>query len=238
MFHNCTSNELEPMTVSKISDEILDELVCGDVPVDRYRAILSQLDAEPEKWRDCALAFLQEQAIESDMRWLSVNDADWDNSKSSTKNPSASSGENSTANVRLESAPDSDLAKLQLQRLQRWTSIAASVLIAFTVGWVGSGFMGDSSPQTTAPTIGDGGLDVASAEATQPRRSDFAPGTSFANSDSVILDNDVPEEVRRLERQGYRILTKNQLVPVRLQDGTQAIVPMNTYQALPPAQAY
>lgn len=226
------------MTVSKISDEILDELVCGDVPADRYRAILTQLDAEPQRWRDCALAFLHEQAIESDMRWLAVHDADWDISRTSTKNLSAAAVESATANADLQPASDSATARLQLQRLQRWTSIAASILIAFTVGWVGSGFVGEGSPGVTAQTSSDRGLDIASAETNQPRQSDFAPRTTFANNDSVILDNNIPEEVRRLQSQGYRILTKNQLVPVRLQDGTQAIVPVNTYQALPPPQAY
>ncbi len=231
------------MAVSKITNEHLDELVCGDVPPQRYREILTQLDAEPEKWRDCALAFLQEQAIESEMRQLALNDANWENqSRSDDQTPTPIQ---SSSPVHVASGSSRSETE-QLRKLQRWTSIAASVLIAFSVGWVGSGFMGKSTSSagvTGQETSIADAAGLAEDSAGTDTRSSLRPDYSgveatFASNESLVLDNEVPPELLRLERLGYRIESKSQLVPVDLKDGTRAIVPIKTYRALPPALPY
>ncbi|GAB5403143.1 MAG: hypothetical protein Aurels2KO_13740 [Aureliella sp.] len=230
------------MAVSKITNEHLDELVCGDVPPLRYREILTQLDAEPEKWRDCALAFLQEQAIESEMRQLALDDANWGGSVESEGEQRAA------AATPVQVASRGGRSETEhLRKLQRWTSIAASVLIAFSVGWVGSGFMsepantsaGATNQETSSanPAVLAGGSNIPDSRASL--RPDYSPAeTTFASTESLVLDNEVPAELLKLERLGYRIESKSRLVPVNLKDGTQAIVPIKTYRALPPALPY
>lgn len=235
-------NEQKIMTLSKITNDHLDELVCGDVPPKRYREILTRLDAEPEKWRDCALAFLQEQAIEAEMRKLAIGDANWDGTtEAKTKvepNTSVIQG------VR-RALPSGQSETERLHQLQRWTSIAASVLIAFTVGWVGSGFMGQSSVEPGVAIQQAGGSENLQLTESSPRteslpdlNQDWNQGPTFASNESLVLDNEIPDELVKLQRLGYQIESTSRLVPVELSNGKSAIVPIKTYRALPPALPY
>ena len=45
----------------------LDRLVDGRLDRDEYRALLDQLERHPEGWRQCAMAFLEHQALEIEM---------------------------------------------------------------------------------------------------------------------------------------------------------------------------
>lgn len=46
----------------------LDRLVDGQLAPHEYRELLRQIDKDPDGWRQCALAFLQHQAIEKEMK--------------------------------------------------------------------------------------------------------------------------------------------------------------------------
>jgi hypothetical protein len=53
------------------SEEILlDRLVDGELSEAEYRRLLQALDQRPDGWRDCALAFLESQALRCDLREL------------------------------------------------------------------------------------------------------------------------------------------------------------------------
>ena len=50
----------------------LDRLVDGQLAPHEYRELLRQIDKDPDGWRQCALAFLQHQAIEKEMKAMGV----------------------------------------------------------------------------------------------------------------------------------------------------------------------
>lgn len=54
----------------------IDQLVCGSLRGAAYREALQWLDANPHYWRDCALAFLQEQAIEQELQAMAHESLD------------------------------------------------------------------------------------------------------------------------------------------------------------------
>ena len=61
----------------KIDELLIDELVSGQLTGERYRAAFLAFEAEPAKWRDCALAFLEEQALRSELRELARGTINW-----------------------------------------------------------------------------------------------------------------------------------------------------------------
>lgn len=242
----------------QITNEVLDELVCGSLPPARYRAVLKQLEREPSKWRDCALAFLVEQVMEAEMKDLASSDIQWSPSsaaeqvaKASTTAPPIAESASSTQPPQPLTVASQLTARQQstarLLRLQRYTSLAAMVLVAFTIGWIGSG-MRDSGPvsneQASSPT--SAGL----ATTGQPRNgfeqvnppetgSDWSQGMRFASEGYVPLDLEIPEKLRSMEKRGLiRIEIQSGLFPVELEDGTSAIFPMQLYRAVPVVHSY
>ena len=58
---------IENASLGPLEDGLFDRLADGTLNEADRRALLLRLDAEPNGWRRCALAFLQEQAIEEAM---------------------------------------------------------------------------------------------------------------------------------------------------------------------------
>src|SRR5437660_9434314 len=48
-------------------DNRIERLVDGELSVEGYRALLASLDDEPDGWKRCALAFLEDQALAGEM---------------------------------------------------------------------------------------------------------------------------------------------------------------------------
>jgi hypothetical protein len=226
------------MTI-KINDSVLDELVCGDVSPHRYRQILNQLEAEPEKWRDCAIAFLQEQAIESELKSLSQSSVDWN----AAHCPASESLQREEALVQLaersqpdrlrSSAPLRDPATERLLRLGRWTSLAALLMVSFTIGWVGSGALEQPSqagntevvPETASDLGVDGGFEFA--------------GNVNPREQYMPIDRSMPDWLRELERRGLvRIESSDGIVPMQLENGSQVVIPTQMYRVVKNGQSY
>lgn len=53
--------------------ELIDKLVDGELREDDYRNVLQIIDQKPEGWRDCALAFLEAQALQKELGTLLEN---------------------------------------------------------------------------------------------------------------------------------------------------------------------
>ncbi|HBE69667.1 MAG TPA: hypothetical protein DDW52_16095 [Planctomycetaceae bacterium] len=208
----------------KITDVDLDELVCGETTPARYRQILESLDAQPERWRDCALRFLEEQAITSELKSLAGGDAPWQDE---------TAPESKLVTISQQSPfvqPNKSADRLAL--LQKITSIAASLLLAFTVGWVGSDFLTKIEQQpiaNQATEVSD--PPSVQVSATKPIVPDpYEP---------VKLDSSLPPGVQqRLEQMGYKVSIEQQLVPVQFEDGRSFIVPVNEVRAVPSRLSY
>ena len=126
----------------KIDERVIDELVSGQLTGERYRAALRALDAEPAKWRDCALAFLEEQALRSELRALAQGTIDWSEGNWPERNWTDGSPIESAGSVAANLQPSIENKITSLQSKKDWSgsfktilSTAALLLISFTVGW-------------------------------------------------------------------------------------------------------
>jgi hypothetical protein len=99
---------------------LIDCLVDGSLEGDARRKLLSRLDAEPEGWRRCALAFLEDQCWRESLR------------------PQAA------ATVRR--ATNSSWRSPRRARLREIAAIAVSLLTAFAAGWAVRGDRNPVSP--------------------------------------------------------------------------------------------
>ena len=165
---------------------MLDRLVDGELEDAERAALLSQLDREPDGWKRCALAFLESQA------WRQALAAD-----------SLASGEPKLQTHATRRTPS-----------RRWMGLAASVLIAFSVGFAAR------RPGTSDGASVPGGRIVAQRAETVPAA---APRRAAATVSAV------PEHLRlQMERQGYQVDGERKLVPVALDDGRKVAVPIDT----------
>jgi|688.fasta_scaffold00198_40 hypothetical protein len=254
------------MNLVNSNHDWIDRLVSGDASDQEYRQYLLTLEANPRLWRDCALAFLQEQALGQDLKRLSHTSVDW------TAAPSASTA-HSTFDLRAASsstvtmgATTSDAGRM----VQRWGVLAAMVLLSFGIGWSGSMLAGSLvsgsrwwTPEIqTAQNEGDLSTDnllvnnaapVQGSSASPAARSSN-PGNrpdlenflrnnhnQFGNSSASWLPvaDQIPSNLRELERSGrIRIESSNALIPIDYRDGTSVLVPVQQLQIVPTVYAY
>lgn len=86
------------MTTGRYSDPgtRIDALVLGELSGEDYRQTLAWLEAHPEYWRDCALAFLEEQALAQELSAIAkANRAEWPTGASMEDTDSGSSSRDS-----------------------------------------------------------------------------------------------------------------------------------------------
>lgn len=120
--------------------ELIDRLVCGELRGDAYRHAVQWLDGNPQRWRDCALAFLQEQAMEQDLRQIAAQSVDWCSMKQSPQPELAKTirtipNKEEQGTVQVES---SSYWNQVSRRAVKLTGLAALLLIGFGGGWIAS----------------------------------------------------------------------------------------------------
>jgi hypothetical protein len=215
----------------KIDELMIDELVSGQLTGDRYRAVLRALDAEPAKWRDCALAFLEEQALRTELRALAQGTIDW-SGETTAESYEKSRGESVSA-VEVKTQPDLTSKPISVppagqvhSSLKSLLSMAALILVSFTVGWLGSEVVAerqltvDAGANSLVQTPTRSPSEVNSV--TRPKMD-----TQFVVDHPGALDHGIPSPIRELERNGrISVKTFDMLVPATLHDGTPALVPV------------
>jgi hypothetical protein len=94
-------------------DAMIDRLVDGELSGDERRELLAALDAQPDGWRRCALAFLEAQTWQSELKWI-------------------------VAPVAIETTNTSVATAASAQPSRRyggaWLAAAAALLVAFGLG--------------------------------------------------------------------------------------------------------
>lgn len=90
--------------------QALERLVDGELPEQQRRALLLQLESDPEGWRRCALAFLEEQTLRSGVRSFLVEQTPPDK----------------VGPVVPETKP--------VARAATWLAVAAGLFVAFAAG--------------------------------------------------------------------------------------------------------
>jgi hypothetical protein len=264
------------MSVREINDENVDALVCGELSGDDYRQVIRQLDAHPDRWRDCALAFLREQALTQSMRQIADQSVSWQAETSANEN--AASDERAAASDERAAASD-ERTKVQIgdghskptlpsrdwSTSKRWlamASLATTAMIGFVLGqsWNGlssaphGSLQAEPSRDLVAKGAADASIAVADAGSAQSSAVSTIEnrGTNFDDNSSnklagygnytgqlLPIDLAIPERLRELERLGkIRIDSASAVMPLRRDDGSSVLVPIQQLQIVPVVYSY
>lgn len=230
-----------------------DRLVDGELNQEEYRQLLSSLDERPAGWKQCALAFLEAQALGHELGGY-----ERDGGRSAAEGPPHSGD-------MIDSEPDTiTLAGPRSggAQLSPWgmAGIAASFLAALGIGlWSSqsrnggvantagvatqagllSGFRAGRAPTPTSPAFELAGTECQRhlvnkvtlvVEGPNEKQQLIDLPVVEAEGDPMeylALDSAVPTDVREaLQRSGHQLQRRRQYIPVRLQDGRQIVLPI------------
>lgn len=235
-------------------DVRFDRLADGQLSTAEYRELLSSLDEEPSGWRRCALAFLEAQALETEIKAVRSDDfAAVDSAADSTVAAGKSTGRTGSAGV----------FRLAL-------AMAACFLVAFGLGialhaqWFGR----SQSPVGDAPNVlaensppGAEANHSAGAALAVDAPTDSPDREPLRNVTLVVGDNEadaqrfdlpvvpygdggqeylntqrsaVPPQLRQmLERNGHRLRRSQRYVQLQMEDGRRVVVPVEEVEIVP-----
>jgi hypothetical protein len=145
--------------------EIVDQLVCGTLRGSAYQEALEWLESHPQHWRDCALAFLQEQAVEQELQQLARQSLDWHTAQDSkVVEKAAIELPADFGKSEFLEQPTQELSdKHWNQRLAvQLAGLAALLFLSFGIGWM-SGTTGNQSLQTAQDSASQDGSLLAGA---------------------------------------------------------------------------
>jgi hypothetical protein len=216
-----------------ISDESLDGLVEGTLDDDRRRALLLALEADPEGWRRCALAFLEAQAWTQALAPLADHAASTLSIVAATGNVRAVSHRSTRAKWKSTREKGDWLrskAKVPVPLfpgLPLKTGLAAGLLaLAFGAGLLANRpspldrpvrVASDPSPASSFPAAPEEPAPATDEIASNPPIDDFSGGMDA-----------IPGHVRRqLASQGYKVEQRRMLVDLPLEDGRFVAVPVD-----------
>ncbi|QDU73550.1 hypothetical protein Pan97_05250 [Bremerella volcania] len=215
---------------NNIDDRQLDRLVDGELSPEEYREVLSQLDQMPNGWRRCAHAFLESQALGQSLPLVMQT------------TPSCPQTELAPA-----AEKSSTSGNASFRRMETLAAMAASVMVAFGLGWYVSGI--DS-------TTVDGPVPGLATNVTDPQLPPDAPvhtvqkpqfvyvnqwdgqqggGMPIAIDPNKQYDPNAkwdtswgmsPEQLQKLKDSGQPFQTQNRLIPVSLENGDRVVVPV------------
>lgn len=225
------------MCSQPISNRQLEQLADGELSESQRRAVLSQLDDEPDGWRRCALAFLESQCWEEALGPLA-------------------GGRFREASPEAEAA----LATPAVKRKLRWPAL--STLAAMAASFLAALMVGDGlrSWHNTRPSPAEPAAQVADTRPAAPpgigtpggdaqrlatpwqmvtvsvpgdehgkRQSVQLPAIECENIDEEWLGTipEIPPQVYdTLRRTGHQVHASRQLLPVRLKDGRRLVIPV------------
>jgi hypothetical protein len=154
------NDRADVFTVADDPGRWLDRLVDGDLNADQQRALLTALENQPDGWRRCALAFIEAQTLRGEFRRMAAADEAANQQLDVREQPSVIF----RGVARRHSA----------MRTLRWLAIAASLLVAFTLGiaaqsWLSAVSVSDqpgkvvSAPAEKTPAVTDEKMVAATA---------------------------------------------------------------------------
>lgn len=224
----------------------VDRLASGDLPADERAELFRWLEAEPSRWRRCALALLEARELEQAMgQWLATDDSPCD-SLVEVRGVGGAAGRGMfergkrmpPSPVPAKSAPKSDEAiiardpspassKIEQPRRSAFFSMAAAVLLAFGLGIVLRSQWNSPGATESRGVTANG----AASRADSDSETGAVPSTSdrrFASAMSQPKVSAVSDYARgRLERRGFHVETNPTDVPVTLPDGRRVMAHAN-----------
>ncbi|GIX00885.1 MAG: hypothetical protein KatS3mg111_4217 [Pirellulaceae bacterium] len=124
----------------------IDALVLGELRDASYRQMLEWLEAHPEFWRDCALAFLEEQALAQELQAIAALQQDATKPTITEDVPETKPAVSPAANTQTVSP----VSAVPLRTVERWTVLAATLLIGLTAGWKVPVWFSQLAPERSA----------------------------------------------------------------------------------------
>jgi hypothetical protein len=190
-------------------DRLLDRLVDGELLDTERRLLLQRLEAEPDGWRRCALAFLEAQA--------------WHDSLGPATDSVVDRSIAATAAAPTIPAP----RRLGGRLFASFSALAACVAVAFALGW-------SMRPQPAGVTSN---VLVANGAPSPPHPADgtVAIGSSTTGQEisSPVAKAPAPSleaVLKKWEQRGYRAERQDRVLPVELKDGRKVNVPVQEYR--------
>jgi hypothetical protein len=226
-------NELDRMAYD--DDGRLDRLVDGELSAAEYRSLLAALEDDPNGWRRCAMAFLEAQAWEREIPAIQTVDRREKSVSKLARNPWQ------WANRMAIAASLMLTFGLGVLVHREWT-VPASVpgvdeshLVRRTELPSASDQKGGNSSADEIAPITNLQLMVSDGQG-QSRPVDIPlydvnrVGTEFLASDDESLPRPMLD---LLQSRGFRVQRYQRYMPVELEDGRQAVVPVDRYQVVP-----
>jgi len=220
-------------------DILFDRLVDGELSVAERRRLLASLDDRPDGWRRCALGFLESQCWTEELGQFVRSTAD----ASMPDQPDEKS-------VLASPVPPHNTG---VKRGVAWLAIAASLLVAFTLGSIsrdGARIAGGVVPNPDAqlaetvppPALGD----AAKAEdaltlwvrdetgQARPLRVPLVDAGTLDQQLGLHFQTGLPAGVRsQLQVRGFDVQSKRRYAPLWLENGRPMIVPVEDTRIVP-----
>jgi hypothetical protein len=225
-------NDNQPLN----EDILLDRLVDGELTGSERHQLLKSFDNRPDGWRRCALAFLEAQSWREEMGQV------------------ARGHSSETKESMSPASSTSSKQKLRWTAGAAWLAMAASLLLAFGLGWMqrergnsvanGSrnpnGHVASVTPQAT-PTAPNGAnrgdvvtFFVNDGGHMKPVRVPLVDASTLDKQLGVQFQTGVPEDVRnQLKNNGYQVQSKRQYAPLWLENGRPMILPVEDTNIVP-----
>jgi len=222
--------------IPSIDRELLDELVDGELAEPERRELLRRLEHTPGGWRACALAFLESQCLGESLGRQTL--------------------ETAIRQPEVLARPASPRRRPRSDRLRHAgtaLAMAASFVAALGIGWWARGgrHVGEEARMPSADSFASAPQEPAAVRQLQPlsprSRSPVMtvalpavgadgqqvrlPVVERDQLDQSILYPDaqgIPAQLREaLRRAGYQVRQSHELLPVPVEDGRHAVVPVD-----------
>jgi len=232
--------------MGRMDDRILQQLVDGELDEQTYRETLVALADDPDGWRRCALAFLEDQLLRRQLMYQPLEETQ-PLIAASTNKPFWSRG----AALLLAIAASFILAFAGGYEFNQWRARQSTDRLAgdmkqpsFQDDPTVAGSRGNqfSSPFNLAgDPVGSVHLVVDGPDGASGQAIELPVYPLDANSSQWLVDNrsSFPSQMfDELERTGQEVRRSKFWAPVRLSDGRQLVIPVEQLEITPVSQPY
>jgi anti-sigma factor RsiW len=217
------------MSNESLNDDVLfDRLVDGELKTAERHRLLASLDGQPGGWRNCALAFLEAQSWRKEFHDL-AHGITVQNKEDEVRALQNASGKKSPVAATVQ-----------------WLALAASLLLAFGLGWMHREqaiplAVNSSPPGNTAPSASGGKASNAltlyvrdESGRMQPVQVPLVDANTLDKQLGMTFQTGLPDDLRhQLNDRGYDIQSKRQYAPLWLENGRPMIVPVEDTRIVP-----
>lgn len=221
-------------------DMVFDRLVDGELSAADRRSLLESLDSRPNGWRQCALAFLEAQSWQSELR-------DFTATKTATSSMSPEVHRNLVA-------PIATPKRRTVWAAAEIFTVAAALLLAFKLGgshrssgvpFAANQTAAPNNQMASAPTAGSAANPVKPGDAInlwvrddggqmKKVRVPLVDANTLDHEYGTIFQTGVPDDVRNeLKNEGYTVQSKRQYAPMWLDNGRPMVVPVEDTKIVP-----